>query len=54
MSMTFWTDGPTHNNGIKKTLAFGCSVAGDIDADPSASNHQYSDYAKPALVLICH
>ena len=53
LSMTFWTEGPTHNNGIKKPPASQCSVAGDIDADPSAPNHQYSEYAKPVLVLIC-
>ena len=50
----FWTEGPTHNNGIKKPQAFRCSVAWDIDADPSASYHQYSEYAKPVIVLICH
>ena len=49
MSMTFLTEGSMHNNGTKKPL---CSVAGDIDADPSAPNHQYSEYAKPVLVLI--
>ena len=42
-----------HNNGIKKPPASRCSVAGDIDADPSVPNHQYSEYAKPVLVLIC-
>ena len=52
-SMTFWTEGLTHNNDIKKPPAFRCSVAGDIDADPSAPNHQYSEYAKQVLVLIC-
>ena len=36
MSMTFWTAGLTLNNGIKKPPASQCSVAGDIDADPSA------------------
>ena len=41
------------NNGIKKPPASLCSVAGGIDADPSAPNHQYSEYAKPVLVLIC-
>ena len=51
--MTFWKEGPTHNNGIKKPLAPRCSVAGDIDADPSAPNHQYPEYAKPVLVLTC-
>ena len=40
-----------HNNGIKKPPAPRCSVAGDIDADPSAPNHQYSAYTKPVLVL---
>ena len=36
--------------GIKKLLAPGCSVAGDIDADPSAPNQKnYSEYAKPVL-----
>ena len=55
MSMKFWTAGLTHYNGIKKPPVPRCSVAGDIDADPSAPNHQYSEYAKPkpALVLIC-
>ena len=53
MYVTFLTEGPTHNNGIKKHPASRCSVAGDIDADPSAPNHQYSEYAKPVLVLIC-
>ena len=44
-----------HNNGIKKLLAPRNSVAGDIDADPSAPNQKnYSEYAKPVLVLICH
>ena len=46
-----------HYNGIKKLLAPRCSVAGDIDADPSVPNQKnYSDYAKPVLfiVLICH
>ena len=44
-----------HNNGIKKLLAPRYSVAGDIDADPSAPNQKnYSEYAKPVLVLICH
>ena len=44
-----------HNNGINKLLAPRCSVAGDIDADPSAPNQKnYSEYAKPVLVLICH
>ena len=37
-----------HNNGIKKLLC--CSVAGDIDAGPSAPNHQYSEYVKLVLV----
>ena len=32
-SMTFWTEG---NNGINKSTASRCSVAWDIDADPSA------------------
>ena len=32
----FWTEGPTHNNDIKKTPSFRCSVEGDIDADPTA------------------
>ena len=42
-----------HNNGIKKLLAPRYSVAGDIDADPSAPNQKdYSEYAKPVLVLI--
>ena len=50
----FWTEGPTHNNGIKKPPAFRCSVPWDIDADPSAPNHQYSEYAKPVIVLIYH
>ena len=36
----FWTEGPTHNNGIKKPSASRCSVAGDIDADPSAPNRK--------------
>ena len=41
-----WTEGPTHNNGIKKLLAPRCSVAGDIDADPSAPKQMnYSEYA---------
>ena len=44
-----------HNNGIKKLLAPRYSVAGDIDADPSAPNQKnYSENAKPVLVLICH
>ena len=44
-----------HNNGIKKLLAPRCRVAGDIDADPSVPNQKnYSEYAKPVLVLICH
>ena len=44
-----------HNNGIKKLLAPRNSVAGDIDAYPSAPNQKnYSEYAKPVLVLICH
>ena len=44
-----------HNNGIKKLLAPRNSVAGDIDADPSAPNQKnYSEYAKPVLDLICH
>ena len=34
-SMKLWTEGPTHNNGIKSR----CSVEGDIEADPSAPNH---------------
>ena len=50
----FWTEGPTHNNGIKKPPASLCSIAGDIDPDPLAPNHKnYSEYAKPVLVLIC-
>ena len=53
MSMTIWEEGPMHNNGIKNSPAFRCSVEEDIDADPSALNHQYSEYAKPVLVLIC-
>ena len=48
----FWTEGPTHNNGIKNP-ASRCSVAGNMDADPPALNHQYSKYTKPVLVLIC-
>ena len=44
-----------HNNGIKKLPASRYSVAGDIDADPSAPiQKNYSEYAKPVLVLICH
>ena len=44
-----------HNNGIKKPPAPGYCVAEDIDADSSAPNHKnYSAYAKPVLVLICH
>ena len=35
-----WTKGSTHNNGIKKLLATRYSVAGDIDADPSAPNQK--------------
>ena len=51
----FLTEGRTHNNGIKKLPAPRYSVAGDIDADPSAPNHKnYSEYVKPVLVLICH
>ena len=51
-----WTEGPTHNNGIKDPPPPSrCSVTGDIDADPSAPNHKnYSEYVKPVLVLICH
>ena len=49
-----WTEGPTHNNGIKKPQAFRCTVAWDIDADPSAPKHQYSEFAKLVIVLICH
>ena len=49
----FWTEGPTHNNCIKKLQASRCSVAGDIDANPSAPNHKYSEYANPVLVQIC-
>ena len=50
-----WTEGPTHKNGIKKLLTSRYSVTGDIDADPSAPNQKnYSEYAKPVLVLICH
>ena len=49
MSINFWTEGLTHNNDIKKPPASRCSVAGDIDADPSAPNHQYSEYAKSVL-----
>ena len=37
----------------RKPPGFRCSVAWDIDADPSATNHQYSEYANPVLVLIC-
>ena len=44
-----------HDNGIEKSPAPRYSVAGDIDADSSAPNYKnYSGYAKPALVLICH
>ena len=50
-----WTEGPTHNNGIKRLLAPRYRVAGDIDADPSAPNQKnYSEYAKAVPVLICH
>ena len=42
-----------HNNGIKKHPDSRCSVAGDIGADPSGPNHQYSDYVKWVLNLIC-
>ena len=50
MSVTSWTEGPTHNNGIKKLQAPRCSVAGDIDADSSAPNREnYSEYAKPVV-----
>ena len=35
-----WTEGPTHNNDIKKLLAPRYIVAGDIDADPSAPNQK--------------
>ena len=48
------TEGPTHNNGIEKPPASRCSVAGDIDADSLGPNRKnYSEYAKPLLVLIC-
>ena len=55
MSMTFWTEVPPHNNDIKKPPASRCSVAIDINADPSAPNQKnYSkEYTKPVLVLIC-
>ena len=44
-----------HNNGIKKLLAPRFSVAGDINADRSASNQKnYSVYEKPVLVPNCH
>ena len=43
-----------HNNGIKKPPASRYSVEGDIDADLSVPNHQYSEFAKTVLVLICH
>ena len=34
----FWTEGQTHNNGIKNPQP--------LDADPSAPNHKnYSEYA---------
>ena len=33
-----------HNNDIKKPPASGCSVARDINADPSAPNHK--NYSK--------
>ena len=47
MSMIFWTEGSTHNNGIKKPPA-------SWSRRYSAPNHQnYSAYAKPLLVLIC-
>ena len=53
--MTFLEGGPTHDIGIKKLQAPRYSVAGDIDANPSAQNQKdYSEYAKPVLVLICH
>ena len=54
MSMTIWTEGPTHNNGIKKPPASRCSVVGDIDADPSTPNHHYSEYAKTGASLTCN
>ena len=41
------------DNGINKPPASRCSIAGDINADSSAPNHQYSEYAKQVLVLIC-
>ena len=49
-----WTESPTHNTGIKKSPVSLCSVAGDIDVDPSASNLQYYiqlEYVKPVLAL---
>ena len=50
----FWTEDSKHNNGVKKHPASRCSVTGDIEADPSAPNHQnYSEYAKLVLVLLC-
>ena len=49
-----WTEGPTHNNGINKPQTYRCSLAWDIVVDPSAPNHQYLEYAKPVIVLICH
>ena len=42
-----------HNNGIKKPSASRCSVTGDNNSDHSASNHQYSEYGEPVLVLSC-
>ena len=37
-----------HNTGTMKPPGSRCGVTGEIEADPSAPNHQnYLDYAKP-------
>ena len=49
----FWAEGPTHNNDNKQPPGSQCSAEADIDADSSAPNYRYSEYAKPVLVPIC-
>ena len=53
MSMTFLDRGSNAYLWHQETPASRLSVAGDIDADLLAPNHQYSQYAKLVLVFIC-
>ena len=51
MSMTFLDSRSSAKIATKKLPASRYSVTGDIDADPSSPNYQYSEYPKPELVL---